>query len=158
MVAIHSNSDSSGEIWEIALVLLAAANVTHLVKFINKPISPPPPPKPGRVCDGDALPAARVSRVKAGATGGYFNRLPPDTPFSHPKSGGLVICPIKKRSKMEIFIFFFLSKNISVNGKKSGLGGGRLTLSFGAAFRVRFYSPFIAATPAATVSVLPVPF
>lgn len=45
MVAIHSNSDSSGEIWEIALVLLAAANVTHLVKFINKPISPPRPPQ-----------------------------------------------------------------------------------------------------------------
>ena len=53
MVAIHSNSDSSGEIWEIALVLLAAANVTHLVKFINKPISP----RPGRVCDGDVAPA-----------------------------------------------------------------------------------------------------
>lgn len=52
MVVIHSNSESSGEIWAIALVLLAATNVTHLVKFINKPISP----QPGRVCDGDAAP------------------------------------------------------------------------------------------------------
>lgn len=36
----------------IALVLLAAANVTCLVKFINKPISP----QPGRGCDGAAAP------------------------------------------------------------------------------------------------------
>ena len=68
MVVIHSNSDSSSEIWEIALVLLAAANVTHLIKFINKPISP----QPGRVCDGDAAPAARVGWGESWSDRGLF--------------------------------------------------------------------------------------
>lgn len=65
MVVIHSNSDSSGEIWEIARLLLAAASVTHLVKFINKPISP----QPGRVCNGDAAP---VGRGESWSTLGLF--------------------------------------------------------------------------------------
>lgn len=73
MVAIHSNSDSSSEIWEIALALLAAANVTHLVKFINKPISP----QPGRVRAGDTVPAARVGRGESRSNRGLFYPTPP---------------------------------------------------------------------------------
>lgn len=62
-----------------------------------------------------------------------------------------------RNRRFGFFFFFLLSKNTSVMDQvrawKQPFG---FELSGG--FRVQVYSPFIAAPPAATASVLPVPF